>query len=378
MKKIATLTFHSAYNYGSVLQAYALQEFCLKILKEHDEKCDYKVINLRLPSQKEQYAIIRRNFNKKNMIRNVLTIPFYFQIKEKNKKFEEFINEYLNITKEFNSLKDIENCKEIQNFDCYISGSDQIWNVDALDFSKAYYLPFVKNGRKISYAASFGQSLVAIKNNKEYLELLKDYDYVSVREEKSRDFLKDKGCKNEIVVNVDPTLLLEKKDWGKFIKKDAFQHDYILFYTLYPSKKVLQCAKKIAKILKLPVVVTKFNNQNDYFTMFQKKYNAGPIDFLNLVYHAKFVISSSFHGTVFSILFEKPFYSIINGEHDLRIETLLNKVGLDDRIIYKENDISEKIDNAYQISFNKAKNIIKQEQIKSKEFLLNAFDIKRK
>ncbi len=373
MKKIGTMTFHSAYNYGSVLQTYALQEFCKKIAKESNCEIEYDVINFRLNIQKELYAIYRKNKNITNVVRNILTTPYKKEIEEKNKRFENFINEKLNITREYNTLEDLQ--KEKLNYDYLISGSDQIWNTTAPDFSWAYYLPFDNTkSKKISYAASFGS--IGINNNDKdrIIKLLVDYDFLSVREEENQKIL-EKELNKHVELNVDPTMLLSKKDWKNLIGESKNElGKYILFYTLYPKKEVIELTKKISKILKLPVVVTKFNNQKDYFNNFIKKYNSGPIEFLQLINNAELVISSSFHGNIFSILFEKPFFSIKNGKKDLRLETLLKRMELNDRIVTEEN-IEDRCKNAYKISFDFAKKILEKERIKSREYLSKALEI---
>ena len=373
MKKIGTITFHSAYNFGSVLQTYALQEFCKNIAKESNCEIEYDVINLRLDIQKELYAVYRKNKNITNVVRNILTSPYKKEIEEKNKRFENFINEKLNITREYNTLEDLQ--KEKLNYDYLISGSDQIWNTIAPDFTWAYYLPFDNTkSKKISYAASFGS--IGINNNDRdrIIKLLADYDFLSVREEENQKILQNELNK-QVELNVDPTMLLTKKEWKNLIGESKNKlGKYILFYTLYPKKEVIELAKRISKILKLPIVVTKFNNQKDYFNNFIKKYNSGPIEFLQLIDNAELVISSSFHGNIFSILLEKPFFSIKNGKKDLRLETLLKRMELNDRIVTEEN-IEDRCKNAYKISFDFSKRILEEERIKSREYLSKALEI---
>ncbi len=371
MKKIGTITFHSAYNYGSVLQTYALQEFCKKIANEYRSKIEYNVINLRLDIQKELYAKYRKNTNMTNIIRNILTMPYSKKVQQKNDRFEDFINNKIDITKEYISLEDLE--KNEINYDYLISGSDQIWNTTAPDFSWAYYLPFANASKKISYAASFGSVGIDEKNKEKIFNLLSNYDSLSVREKEIQELL-EKGLNKNVNLNVDPTMLLYKEDWEKLAKKGENKlGKYILLYTLYPKEKVIKLAKRISKKLGLPIVITKFNNQRDYFNNFIKMYNTGPIEFLQLIQNAELVISSSFHGTIFSILFEKPFITIENGKRDLRIETLLHRMKLDNRIASEEN-IDEVCGKAFDISFDSAKKILEDERKKSKIYLAKALE----
>ena len=128
------------------------------------------------------------------------------------------------------------------------------------------------------------------------------------------------------------------------------------------------------KILNLPIVVTKFNNEKDYFNSFKKEYTSGPIEFLRLINGAKLVISSSFHGNIFAILFEKPFLAIKNGKKDLRLETVLDRMRLNDRIVTKEN-LETVCKKAYEISFDEARKILNEERKKSKTYLKKSLEI---
>ena len=136
---------------------------------------------------------------------------------------------------------------------------------------------------------------------------------------------------------------------------------------------MIKIVKKVSKILKLPVVITKFNNQYDAFSNFKKQYDTGPIEFLNLVKNAELVLSSSFHGTIFSILFNRPFFAI-RGNKDFRIQTLLKKMKLEDRTI-DENDIEEKCKEAYMIDFKEAEKLLEIEREKATKYLKKALEI---
>lgn len=371
MKKIATITFHSSYNYGSNLQAYALQEFIKKL---HNDECEYRIINLRTDKQKDMCALYHKNNSIRNIVRNIIYFHSRKNIKIKNEKFENFITNKLNITKEYNSLEELKN--EKFNYDYYISGSDQLWNVNAWDFDWANYLEFVNEGIKISYSASFGPiTLNLTEEQKDRIsKLLKEYKYISVREKGSYETVYNLTSM-EPEINVDPTMLLGKEEWDKITSNERIiEGDYILFYSLHPDKKMVKLVKNISKALKLPVVVTKINNQYDTFAGFKKVYNTGPMEFLSLIKNAKLVLSSSFHGTIFSVLFNKPFYAI-RGNKDNRISTLLEKMKLQDRSISEQDDINEKMKNAFNINFDDVNDVINKEKLASENYLKKALDI---
>lgn len=370
MKKIATITFHASYNYGSNLQAYALQEYIKKICRNY---CLYKIVNLRIDKQKEIYMFPYERKNIVAIIKTLILIKHIKKLKEKKINFETFINKKLNLTKEYNSMEELND--ELFDFDYYISGSDQIWNLRAGDFDWSYFLEFVRKGKKISYATSFGplkqkwtiQDMERIKND------LKQYDFISVREKGSYDnVLKLANIKPNI--NIDPTLLLTKEEWYKVIdKKKLVNKDYILLYDLKDCKLVFKIAKKLSKKFNIPIIVTK-PNKYDLIYRVEKHYECGPLEFLNLLKNAKIVLTTSFHGAVFSILFNKPFYTI-ECNNDFRIKTLLEITKLKNRNINNDN-INDIYENIFDVNFEMAEKLIDLEREKSKEYLKNAVDIK--
>lgn len=372
MKKIATITFHACYNFGSCLQAYALQSFVTEIAKKENIDVDYKILNFRTDLQKDLY-----NFRKNSKgIKKLLKVSLYNKkLKGKEKKFESFINNYLNLTeREYKSFEELD--KENIDYDYYISGSDQIWNTTAKDFDWAFYLGFVKKGKKISYAASLGPKKVNLteENKSKICKLLSQYDSISVREKKSCDKV------NEIAgiipqINVDPTLLINKSQWEEMISNQNNNlTNYIFFYSLNVSNEMVELLKKISKILNKRVVVAACFAKYDIMGGFVKKYNSGPLEFLSLIKNADLVISSSFHGTVFSIIFNKPFYAF-DGKNDFRISNLLEKTELMDRSISFDDDLNQKLKNAFNINFEKANMVIENEQKRSEKYLKEALEI---
>lgn len=371
MKKIGTITFHSSYNYGSHLQAYALQEFVKKISKE---PIDYKIINLRTQIQKNMYKNIFERKGIKNFLKKIVLLNYKKDLFKKAENYERFLNEKMQVTKEYNSYEELMN--ENFDYDYYISGSDQLWNLNARDFDWSNYLEFVKKGKRISYSASFGPIAQRWTNEeKERVKKdLKKFDYLSVRELGSFNNVKELINK-EPEIHVDPTMLLKKEDWLKIIgDKPLLKKDYILFYDLKGKKEDLKLAKEISKKLNMPIVITKYMNVKIQFSNFEKHYYCGPIEFLNLLYNSKLVLSSSFHGNVFSVIFNKPFFAL-NGKKDFRISTMLDKFKLSDRSITLE-ELNEKLNNAYNINFSESEKIFEKERKKSEEYLTKALEIK--
>lgn len=370
MKKISTITFHSSYNYGSNLQAFALQEFVLGL---SNNKYTYEIINLRTLEQKKLYKCLFDEKGFKKNIKKAIYIKSKKAFYKKQELFEKFINEKLNITKEYSSFQDLKN--ENWQSDYFIAGSDQLWNLLAFDFDWSNFLEFVDSNNKISYAASFGpkpqvwneEEKVRVKNN------LMKFKYISVREQGSFNNVKELTGKDS-EIHVDPTMLLSKDDWEKTIPKERLYKDkYIFLYNL-KSKEYIKLAHKISKELNLPILVSKDGRIEEIFYGFKRKFDVGPLEFLNLIKHSELTLSSSFHGTIFSILLNKPFFSL-KGKKDFRIQTLLEKMNLADRSI-DFDDYKEKCKNAFDIDFSKTYKLLDEEREKSKKYLMKALDIK--
>ena len=371
MKKIAAITFHRAQNFGSVLQAYALRQTVLDISREANTDTEYSIIDFSSDTQQEIYSHFRKMLGFSDLIKNIVIFLYSKKIKTREEKFEEFLNTNLHLTEAFT---DNDNIEDNIGADLYISGSDQIWNVRAKDFSDLYFLGFVKNAKKVSYAASFGPlNIDWLKyDSAKYSNFLNEYAAISVREQGSQKNVKILTGK-ECDIHIDPTLLLSKDEWRKIQSNANYNNGkYILLYCLEPTKKQLKIAAKISKKLKLPIVVLRYNNKNDMFNSFVKKYDAGPRDFLSYIDNAALVLTSSFHGTAFSLIYEKPFY-ILNGLQDNRISSILNITGTADRNIDSVEEISSI--NLDLPDFKMSRDALCKEKQKSLKYLKEALEI---
>ncbi|MBO5925081.1 MAG: polysaccharide pyruvyl transferase family protein [Clostridia bacterium] len=372
MKKVSTVTFHKAQNYGSVLQTYALQQFVNKIANEKGEKIEYSVINVEPKAQKGLYSIYKKGFSISNSVKNVVAFFNQGKLKSKQIKFGEFLTNYINLTNEYPTIEDL--YANPPSSDYFISGSDQIWNVRSCDFEDYFYLDFVKDAKKISYAASFGPLKIDWdKYDKDkYASLLNTYDHISTREVGSAKNVEELIGKTPDI-HVDPTLLLDKEDYKKIQSNANYKNGkYILLYCLEPSKAQLKIVKKISKKLGLPVLITKYNNKNDIFNSFVKRYDTGPLDFLSLVDNASMVITSSFHGTAFSLIYRKKFY-VLGGKTDNRICDILDKTGLLDRSIECVEDI-ERV-NLDEVDFTQTEKFVAEQKQLSGDYLTTALDM---
>ncbi len=366
--KIGTITFHGSHNYGSALQAYALQEYIKELMKDHQIPCDYQIMNYRSVLQKKMYQSPSPG-SIKDTIKWFMHLPYKSLLDTQSRKFEDFIAGYLQTTEEFSSPDHL--CDIVSSYDVLIAGSDQIWNVRARDFDYAYLLPGCSK-KKISYAASLGPLPFDWKgyDAQKYADLLNSFSMISVREESSREMIRDFLGDKKVEILPDPVFLLDLKDWRK-IQSSMNPGKYILFYCLEPSKEHIRIAELLSRTMNLPVVSTRYRNRNDYLNPFIKQYDAGPCDFLSLIDHAAVVLTSSFHGTAFSLIYEKPFI-VINGMEDGRIRNILKQFdGERNDLRFGTNMLRE----PYAIT--NAASIIENEQGKAKSYLEKALGLNK-
>lgn len=370
MIKIGTLTYHRSHNYGSVLQAYALE----KVLNSFPN-VDCEIIDYYPPNYKLLYSVFVKNNTLRNIFRNLYVLLHYKQKKERYNGFIEFQKKYKVSKNSYienpDLLKDIDGV-----YDVVVCGSDQIWCSDAPDFSMAYFLPMLKNTKKVSYAPSMGygefENTIYQNDVKNALEL---FDFVSVRENDGADKLKKLlGEDFNVSVVLDPTFLLPVSEYDNICSKRIFDEDYIFFYSVGFREQNGKIMEYISKKLGLPVYTLSTSSSSFKYKKYGIKFveKSSPEDFLSLIKNAKIVFSSSFHGNVFSIIFRKNFfslYTVANGkrEDDPRLNTLTNTLVIPDRAV--------DINNYKDIDYNKEivydENAIKNAIDKSRDYLVN-------
>jgi len=338
--KIALITIHYHNNYGAVLQAFATK----KILSQYGE---VETINYFNPHLQYELDLIRF---KPSIHAIKMVIHDIFRLKDRNrviKKFKKFIESKMNLSK-LVTRHDIEN-GAIGYFDVYVCGSDQIWNA-SLNFNKngepdsIYFLNFAdKKAKKISYASSMGQHYRLTDSQQEKIkDLLKDFITISVRESDAQGVL-SQLLGREVFHVLDPTLLLSKEEWLEALEIDknykSQKEDYILVYSVSKTPLIKKAVESFVSKLGNKVVIIDqafkpFINTNLHIR------DAGPIEFIELFANARLVITDSFHGTCFSINFKKPFVAVSPVWHGgNRIESLLNLLGLKERLLNDEKDI---------------------------------------
>jgi len=345
--KINIITIQYAHNYGAVLQAYSLKNVLLKMGHE------VEIINYIPEKEKNKYTKkLKNEVGLKYAIRHFKInlwisgfITAIFAQKDWNIRydnFENFIKQNLISNYMDNKKLSLEEIEKI-NTDCFICGSDQIWNNKITGkCNPIYYLGFNTSARKISYAASMGNVRKPSDDEKSIIgNWLKEFKAISVREEPFAEMLKEEYNLENVQVVLDPCLLLKAEDFKELINnKKLEEKQYILNYFISESGLLKKLFKKINKFLDKDIIEIHWKKQ-----LFQKNKNQrnslSVNDFLWYIYNSNVLYTDSFHGVVFSLLFHKNFYAVY--EENARIDSLLEKVGLKDRHITILNDKEEDI-----------------------------------
>lgn len=361
MKKIAIQTLQLTNNYGGILQAFALQYYL--------EELGYKVTHLNRVNRPS--AIILKL---KIILFKLSNQSFFRAEKRVNTIFSSFLNEYINLSETLYTMSEWKNYIKDNKIDLVIVGSDQVWRLEYIkDLYPEFFLDFkFLDTKKASYAASFGVTDFENNNVKEIKNLLSDFSGLSVREDSAKLFLKELLEKG-VYQHIDPTLLLTSKQYiEKFKLEDKIKKDDLFCYILDKSKIKQNIIQNINEKLNLDLLfvygsAVNLDNYRDPEILSKPNIESWLQGFLS----SKFIITDSFHGMVFSIIFNKPFIVIANLERGVsRFTSLLSILGLEERLININEEWDEEIINK-EIDFNKINSLVEKEQKRSKEYLVN-------
>lgn len=351
--RIGILTFHRAHNYGAVLQCYALQEY-LKSKGQDVSVIDYEPRHFHQFYNWFQPLILKV----RNPFEFIRRIKLLIDKKRRYQAFESFIEERLNLC----SLGTIFS----NPFDVVIVGSDQVWNYQG-GFDPYYWgaIKFPAGTKVVSYAASM-QDKWEPEVEPIIKELLKNFDMISVRESSLQQSLLGLTGNGGIKHVVDPTLLLSSAEWGRVSVMPNIDKPYLLLYLVQYSAEAEQIARQIAKERKLELVyLTTDVDANTHKSVRV----TSPELFVGLFQYADFVVSASFHGTVFSLQFGKPFLSYKMGiGRDARVASLLAPLGL-------SSHFSDKYDSQMDYSCNIDQEGLQCMKRESYDFLQNVFEL---
>lgn len=354
--KIGILTFHRAINYGAVLQCYALYS-TLNGMGHDVEVIDYR------PTYIERYRKLLGFSFQKNIFAEVRSIfrdlLLYKERKDAINNFDEFLG-LMRFSPIVRDGQDI----SVQKYDVIISGSDQVWNrrITGDYWDKFYWGQFNHAGTKFaSYAASFG-GLPTKDMDEEIKEMLHNIDAVSVRENDMAEYLCNLGL--EVRLCVDPTILVNEDVFIDLAQEPA-DSNYILVYALKDRVKAVSWAKKIQEKVHMEIIVLGGNisGKTNYGKGVRLVQGLSPCQFLGYFKKADYVVNASFHGTIFSTIFRRNFYSL-QLSHSGRYGQYLHNVGLDERFVeYNQESLLIPVD---YTRFDERKNKL---VMSSKEYL---------
>lgn len=336
MVKVIIATILDNINTGTFLQALALGVSVEK-LGYQPLLVDYNRPHLRFRYQINEVL----NTSSKSLFRKSLSIANVILDHLLRRRLKRIVSNVIPLCK----LEEIRSLEEISNDLIYMTGSDQVWNNEYnRGIDPVYYLQFAPPiSKKVAYAASIGQNSLSILEKKAMCEVLKEYNHITVREDSAKIQLDELGYASSQVL--DPTLLLSKEEWTSIFGRSNIKNvePYLLVYSVEwnNNDRIMKLAKEIASRnqWKIYVYSTCWNSSKiecDRFFSF-----GTPDLFISLLDMAEFVLVSSFHGTAFSINFNKRFLAILPNKYSSRSYSILNKFNLLDRIYKEDSEYSE-------------------------------------
>ncbi|WP_254712611.1 polysaccharide pyruvyl transferase family protein [Polaribacter sp. R2A056_3_33] len=348
MKKIGIITILHVNNYGAELQAFSLQHKLQEMGYDSEiiNYLFYKNPDFKGTKMSEPFIKLSPKQKAKEFLypyfKKINTLPYKKQKDNRDKKFNDFHKEYTKQTKPITTIDELYASKF--DYDIYIVGSDQVWNPGTNTNTEPYFLTFApKDKLKIAYASSFGVDQIAPIYHNKYKDLLNNIDCIGVREQSGVNIVDDLTDKKGTLV-LDPTFLLNKEEWLKFSVETELTKPYLLMYVLTDSDYMTNLANTIAKEKGLQIVrICKNAFVEDKTEGVINIIDAGPKEYLGLFAKASFVLTTSFHGTCFSLNFNIPFYTILkkNKINNSRQIDLLKYLGIGERILFVGDEIND-------------------------------------
>lgn len=369
MKKVLLITILDNYNIGTYLQAFA----SVKAIEQNSKGC--KVALLQYEREREglfQSGWLRYK-NKNVIIRIALSFIYGIYNFYLRNRFLSFLKRYnIQLTKKVHGFDQVKKIRP--EADIFVTGSDQVWNMDYNGgIDETFLLTFVpKEKKKLSFAASIGKEEISCEQKKQLYEALLKYDVLSVRECSAQSLLNQMGLKN-VEWLLDPTLIFDKQMWISYVYNKSIESSltekYLLVYSVEKREELLEYyAKRIAERLGLKIYCVTATALVKHKSIYDKTYMcATPELFISLVNNASFMVVSSFHGTAFSVNFQKDFITVTPNHYSSRISSLLKLCNLESRII---SDGKQDITRIIQpIDYTDVKALLGKEREKAESFI---------
>lgn len=365
--KIAIITWCNYHNYGTYLQAYALQAFLRKYNHEVSILDDYQY-SVKLPSFVKTKILIKK------LIKQVF---FHSSLtddkldRSSDALYELFKQKYLQIDSDVRQLEQLDG-----HYDAYICGSDQIWNPCVFDrVGHEFYFASFGKKPKIAYAPSIGVKEIPNEYKEHFSKLISDFAFLSTREKNASEILKDLSGRCVETV-VDPTLLLSRQDWYQLVSPSEKTLPYIFVYLLTYNQTYIDRVYEYSERYNLKIRMVKPCGINIPIAGVEA---AGPLEFLKLISNASVVMTDSFHAVLFSIIYKKQFVvfkrfkDTNRSSQNSRIENLLSMIKRQNCFV--DEDTLSKIGEVKKFDFDEIDKKLAPYVNKSKDYLLNALNV---
>lgn len=361
MKKVLLITILDNTNYGTYLQALATSVVVRNLGYE------VEVIRYIRPCQ-TPHGQSMRILRERGLLRWINRCVLHGSKETwilRDKDYE-FLQSFVPVTRQYTSFSELQ--RDVPEADIYLTGSDQVWNSvynDGID--RSFYLDFAPAGKKrIAYAASIGMDKIPDEEREDMRSLLQKYAHITVREQAAVSLLSSVGIKSQCVL--DPTLLLTHSQWSDIAEKYPckFDEPFLLVYSVElksQNRLIEKYAKEIAEKKGLKIYHVSYSGSRKNPAYPDRHFNyATPDVFLNLMLNASFVVISSFHGTAFSINFNKQFLTVAPARFSSRVQSLLEKAGLSSRLVHNNSFSTTGLEDIDYMAINP---IIQEEREKS-------------
>lgn len=360
MKKIGIITILNVNNYGAELQAFALHHK-LKLMGYDNEIINYLYYkNPQYQNENSSKPLIKTSI--KNTLKDLVlkwldkysAFKYPKIAKIRKQRFDDFHGEHTATSRVYKSYSELYGAN--LDYETYIVGSDQIWNPNNGTNIAPYFLTFApENANKVSYASSFGISAIKETYYPQYKKWIHNLDYISTRESDGVDIIqKVSGQKATHVV--DPTLLLSKSEWEGLMVPYEHKEPFILLFIFKKNRYAEELAYKIQERTGFKIIrVCKNERPLEPDNKILNIRDFGPLEFLGLYSGASVVLTTSFHGSIFSLIFEKPFYTITpaSKNNNSRQESLMAVVDLQERLLREGDEVD--LDRLNNIDFKAVK-----------------------
>lgn len=319
MKRVGILTFQFAHNYGAQLQAYALKS----TLENSDVEAE--VINYLPSGLWENYSLNPKYALKNHQIKKVLMIPIRLR---QALKFKSFQKNYLQLNRAINIL----DSESVSDKNAVIVGSDQVWSTSIIPDVSPYFFENIHGIKKLAYAASFGTSQLSEEICQILKRNIKEFSFVSVREESSVKLINDIVPEKKVYHVLDPVFLLDAGQWRNLygVKRNSKVVDkYILYIDLRNDHGLTEIAKQLSQETGLNVYYVHPTCWKTEEKSFKQLYDVGPLEYLSLIDHAEYVVTNSFHAVAFSCIFSKKVLHYADKKLAHRVDDLFASLYVD-------------------------------------------------